>query len=275
MSARNRNVNKRSLLLCVSLSFILVQGCMNGDGTNQTVRLPEGIANEVIPYPTEWVGYRERPDMRGKKLGIISHLFVIDGTQSEARSALARVVDIAIQEPTCLVLKAAQSISDPSHFILYEEWSDYDEFFSVQLSRAYRSDFTEWLGPLNAKPAGPEFFEIYHDAGTNKSITGGAFAAVSSTLITNSDAEELVRNRFVSLIDEVAQQTANNSFVAHHSINDPNHFVLYEEWSDSEEFRNGAQQMNDRGTLSAGLEEIGDIESRIEFFEIFYDPGKD
>lgn len=275
MPISNRHVGRLRSLLCLSLSVIVTQSCMYADETDQAALIPEDVAGQVIPYPSEWIGYQELPAMRGKRLGIISHLFVREGSQPAARGALARVVDIAIQEPTCLVLKAAQSISDPSHFILYEEWADYDEFFTVQLNREYRTDFSAWLGPLGARPAAPEFFEIYHDAGDGTTAAGGTFAAISSTLAANNGSEELIRNEFIGLMDAAAEQPGNKVLVAHRSINDPNHFVLYEERPDFDELVSVELQRNDPERFSASLRELDAAAPTIEFFEIIYDPGKE
>ncbi len=274
MRTRTRQFGRLRALLSLTLSVIATQGCMYAGETDRAAVIPEDVANQVIPYPTEWIGYQELPAMRGKRLGIISHLFVKDGSQPAARGALARVVDIAIREPTCLTLKAAQSISDPSHFILYEEWSDYDEFFTVQLNREYRHDFSAWLGPLGAKPAAPEFFEIYYHAGGETTSGGDTFAAVSSTLVANENSEALIRNEFVGLMNGVAEQPGNRAVVAQQSINEPGHFILYEEWSDLDELVSVELQKSSRESFSDRLGKLDGAAPTIELFEIFYDPGK-
>lgn len=274
MQISNRHVNTLRLLLCLSLSLTVAQSCMYAGENDQRATIPEDFANQVIRYPTEWIGYQELPAMRGKRLGIISHLFVREGSQPAARSALARVVDIAIQEPTCLTLKAAQSISDPSHFILYEEWADYDEFFRVQIDREYRSDFSDWLGPLGAKPAAPEFFEIYYQASDETRITGDTFAAISSTLVANNSSEEQIKSEFITLMNGVAETPSNRLLVAHRSINDPRHYVLYEEWVDFDQLVTVELRKSERETFSDSLRELESAAPTMEFFEVFYDPGK-
>ena len=72
-------------------------------------------------------------------------------------------MDIVIREPTCRLLKAARSLDDPSHHILYEEWDDYDEFVNVQLNREYRRDFAERMSAFTAAKSSVEIFEVVNE----------------------------------------------------------------------------------------------------------------
>ncbi len=226
----------------------------------------------MIPFPTEWTAYVERPEARGKRLGIVSHLFAREASHSATRAELRHVVDTAIQEPTCLILKAAQSISEPSHFILYEVWSDYDEFFTVQLSREYRGDFAKRLRPLSARPAAPEFFLVLRDTTPPEEASDYTLAVVSSALAADSGnrpGSALPGNLAATL--EV--RTDGASFLLH-SINDPNHFVAYEEWPEMGDLDVGNFWNRSREKFEGSLEESARIESRMEIFEVFHDPGK-
>jgi|GEM_PF-2511622 len=244
-------------------------------------------AEQVIHYPASWMPYKPRPEMKGKRLGVISHLFIKEGMGDQALREFRKVIDIVLKEPTCLVLKAERSLNDPRHFILYEEWEDYDDFFTVQLKRPYRPDFAKLLGPLAAKPAGPEFFQVYHDATipkkeTTKSKSEQKFAVIPSSYIDNLEKDELVKKAFSNLIDEVAKEPTNWILNAQQSINDPKHFILYQEWTDYEHFINVEMKKENREEFSSMIKASGardpnnpnPIKPKMEFFEIIYDPGK-
>ena len=68
-----------------------------------------------------------------------------------------------------MILNAQQSINDPSHLVLYEEWSDYDYFVNIEMKKQIREDFSKKLktmfGDAPRKPSRMEFFEIIYDPG--------------------------------------------------------------------------------------------------------------
>lgn len=242
---------------------------------------------QIIPYPTEWYTYKPLPKMEGKQLGITSHLFVKEGMEKMAGDSFKKVIDIVIKESTCVVLKAEQSLNEPTHFILYEEWLDYDEFFSVQLKREYRKDISKWLGPLAARPAGPEFFEVYHDATNPKpkmeiSLNEEMFAVISSSHIDNLDKEIFIRDAFTKLTDELAKEPSNSKLNAQQSINNSKHFIIYQEWTDYDYFINVEMKKINREYFSKTIAKPGACDnnqdkklfSKTEFFKIIYDPGR-
>lgn len=59
--------------------------------------------------------------------------------------------------------------------MVYEEFADDAEFFTVQLDRPYRKAFLRWLLPIIAKPISLEFCEVV--MGTGDIETGEAGGA--------------------------------------------------------------------------------------------------
>lgn len=104
--------------------------------------------------------YQPRADLKDKNIAVFASIYPGSDKHQKTLEILKSVVDTVIDESTCRILTVNQSVSNPDHFMLYEEWSDYDEFFTVQLKRNYRQGFAEKLGTVRDKPSTFEFFEI-------------------------------------------------------------------------------------------------------------------
>ena len=70
------------------------------------------------------------------------------------------------------------------------------------------------------------------------------------------------------------RQSTNGASFLLHSMNDPNHFVAYEEWPEKENLDVGNFWISHREELEGSLRGLDRIESKIEIFEVFHDPGK-
>ena len=102
--------------------------------------------------------------MANRPIIVVMKMWAKEGLDSEVAETFKYMMDIVIKESTCRLLKAERSVEDRSHYILYEEWDDYDEFQNVQLKREYRSDFAERMRKLTAKPSQMEIFELVYEA---------------------------------------------------------------------------------------------------------------
>jgi quinol monooxygenase YgiN len=233
---------------------------------------------KVVPYPKDWLAYKPRDEMKSETLGIFAHSFVKNGEQGSIKEAYKKIVDIAIEEQTCSVLSASQSLVLPNHHLLYEEWADYDEFFDVQVKRSYRSAFYRWLDPIRKGPISPEFTRVFCSSGTHPSDIAprNAYALVQSFQIEAKDYEKAF-DLFYDYITSKNKSEKNIFANAHQSINNPNHFLLYEVWSDFAALIESQQQNYIRTDLNQQLERMVSTESPepcSEIFQIYYDPQK-
>jgi len=233
---------------------------------------------KVIPYPNEWLVYKPIDEMKGKRLGVFAHCFVKDGEQDAIKQAYKKIVDVAIEEETCLVLSASQSLVLPNHNLLYEEWADYDEFFEVQVNRTYRNTFYKWLDPIRSDSIYAEFTNIFCSAGKHpvNIAPQNAYVLVQSLQIEPGNCEK-ARLHLAEHVNEISHDKKNLFANAHQSINDPNHFLLYEIWQDFSDLINTQWHRSSREAL---LQQIYDNQndaqskSRLEVFQIYYDPEK-
>ncbi|MBQ4827993.1 hypothetical protein J8L84_01720 [Alteromonas sp. MMG017] len=233
---------------------------------------------KVIPYPNDWLAYEPIDFMKNETLGIFAHSFAKNGEQGSIKEAYKKIVDIAIEEQTCSVLSASQSLVLPNHHLLYEEWTDYDEFFDVQVKRNYRNAFYKWLDPIRKGPISPEFTRIFCSSGIHPSDVAAqnAYALIQSYQVEAKDyatAFHLFNDYIVS-----KNKSEKNTFAnAHQSINNPNHFLLYEVWSDFTALIESQQQNYIRAELQQKLERVvsaASAEPCSEIFQIYYDPQK-
>lgn len=233
---------------------------------------------KVIPYPDHWMSYKSMPKMKGKRLGIFAHCFAKSGARDAVKRIYGNIVDIAIEEPTCVVLSGSQSLVSPNHNLLYEEWSDYDEFFEVQVARKYRKGFLRWLDPVREGPISPEFTEMFYSAGDHPLdlAADNAFALVQSVHI-DPGREADVRQLLVQHVNDVSANNKNLHANVHQSINNPQHFLLYEIWNDFEFLVEHELKSHRRSELESLFYEIRDHalpDPATELFQIYYDPGK-
>lgn len=232
----------------------------------------------LTPYPDNWMSYKPMPQMKGKRLGIFAHVFVQNGQQERIKEIYRSIVDVAIEEKTCLVLSGSQSLVQPNHFLLYEEWTDYDEFFEVQMARTYRNGFIKWIDPIKSAPISPEFTELFHSAGEYPfNIAYNAYTLVQSVHVKEGQQAEEARRLLSTHVDDVAKDSQNIVATAHQSINNPQHFLLYEVWSDFASLIENELRSERRDALKTRLDELkdqGSPEPSLELFQIYYDPDK-
>jgi quinol monooxygenase YgiN len=232
---------------------------------------------KVIPYPDHWMSHKPLPEMKGKSLGIFAHCFVRDGEQETLRGKYQRIYDMAIEENTCTVLSGSLSLVQPNHHLLYEEWADYDEFFEVQVARTYRKGFFRWLDPIRSGAVSPEFTEMFHSTGKHPfNVAYNAYTLVQSVHVA-SGCEEDARKLFIQYVDDVGKDPQNILANIHQSINNPQHFLLYEIWSDFSYLVESELNSDRRIELEARFNELKDEdlpEPAMEIFQIYYDPEK-
>jgi quinol monooxygenase YgiN len=231
----------------------------------------------VIPYPDNWLSHKPIPEMKDKCLGIFAHVFVKNGEQESIKNIYRNIVDVAIEEETCIVLSGNQSLVQPNHNLLYEEWTDYDEFFQVQMSRTYRSGFLKWINPIKSGPIIPEFTEMFYSSGKHPfNIAYNAYTLVQSVHVS-SGREDDARQLFIQHIDDVSQDAQNVLANIHQSLNNPQHFLLYEVWSDFSHLIENELRNDRRSELETRFNELKDDalpEPAMELYQIYYDPDK-
>ncbi|QIB64977.1 putative quinol monooxygenase [Kineobactrum salinum] len=232
---------------------------------------------KVVPYPDHWMSHKPMPEMKGKCLGIFAHCFVENGAQETIRDVYRTIVDVAIEEKTCTVLSGSQSLVMPNHNLLYEEWTDYDEFFEVQMARTYRKGFLRWLDPIRNGPVSPEFTEMFHSSGKHPfNVAHHAYTLVQSVHIAPG-REEDARQLFIRHVDDVGQDSKNVLANIHQSLNNPQHFLLYEIWSDFSHLVENELISERRDELQVRFNALKDNalpEPAMEIFQIYYDPDK-
>ncbi len=236
---------------------------------------------KVIPYPDQWMSIEARPEMKGKCLGAFAHWFVKSDNQADiqakVRNAYRNIIDVALEEETCTVLSGAQSLVNPTHNLLYEEWSDYEEFFAVQAARTYRKGFSRWLDPIRSGPVSPEFTEMFYSSGKHPfNVAYNAYTLVQSVHIA-SGREDDARQLFIKYIDEAGRDAQNLVSCIHQSLNNPQHFLLYEIWSDFSYLVMNELKSERRAELETRFNELKDDslpEPALELYQIYYDPDK-
>lgn len=181
--------------------------------------------------------FKPRADLKDKNIAILASIFTTTDKYQQTLDVLKSVVDTVIEETTCRVLKVIQSISNPDHFMLYEEWSDYDEFFTIQLKRDYRQGFAEKLDGVRNKSSTFEFFEILSESGKliETEFTGqDKYTCVVTHLWLKEERREKLEN-VVSALPELSEAVdTNQSCKLFRSLNDPLLFVIYHLSLDSE-----------------------------------------
>lgn len=233
---------------------------------------------KVIPHPESWLQYVPKKEMKNQKLGIFAHCYVKNGEQENIKKAYKKIVDIAIEENTCSVLSASQSLVLPNHNMLYEEWFDYDEFFKIQLKKTYRNAFYRWLDPIRKGPISPEFTRILYSSGEHPTDIAprNAFALIRRYQIQPNNYD----NAYKLLKDYIENIDGNDKRIfvnAHQSLNESNHFLLYEIWLDFNELLKSELHFNVKTNLDQQLEKIAPKDQSqpcVETFQIYYDPQK-
>ncbi|XYK82192.1 MAG: putative quinol monooxygenase [Labrenzia sp.] len=232
---------------------------------------------KAVPRPDHWFSYKPIPEMKGKSMGVFAHVVVEDGAQEKVKDIYPNIVDIAIEEKTCTVLSASTSLVDTKNHLLYEEWTDYEEFFEVQFARPYRNGFMRWLLPIMSKPLSAEFTEILHSTGPHPyNVRQNSFSLMKSIHVS-SGREDDARKFFIEYINQVGQDSFNLHANIHQSLNNPQHFIIYEVWRNLSYLVEDDMKGDRRCELDRRCDELADHElpePAMEIFQIYYDPEK-
>lgn len=182
--------------------------------------------------------YQPRPDLKNKSIAVFASIYPTPDKHQQTKDILKSVVDIVKNESTCISLKVIQSVCNPDHFMLYEEWCDYDEFFTVQLKRDYRQGFSEKLGAVRGKPSTFEFFEILSESGKlveEKLADQDKYTCVVSHLWLKEEHRGRWGNVASALPELSEAADTSQSCKLFRSLNDPLLFVIYHLSLDSEQ----------------------------------------
>lgn len=230
-----------------------------------------------VPYPDEWMTYRPIPEMEGKRLGVFAHVFTNNGDEEAIKTTYRKVVDVAVEEESCLILSGSQSLIRPQHVLLYEEWTDYDEFFQVQLNRPYRNAFMRWMAPFMAEPISPEFTEVVYSSDEHPiQVAYNAYCVLQSIHITTGN-EKKVQELAIQFAKSIEVDKHNLVSTVHKSLNNPQHFLLYEVWSDFDQLMSEESQSTRRIEFTDRVSSFLDQKlpaPALEILQIYYDPGR-
>lgn len=64
-----------------------------------------------------------------------------EGADAELIAAAAEVIDATLAEPGCLTYRLLKDLAEPSAYLFYEEWADYDALrahFSAEHLKAFQ-----------------------------------------------------------------------------------------------------------------------------------------
>lgn len=65
------------------------------------------------------------------------------GMEDRVRTEILSVVKRALQEPTCIHIFLHQDMNDSTRFMLYENWTDKEDFVNVQMGSPHVRDYME------------------------------------------------------------------------------------------------------------------------------------
>jgi len=63
------------------------------------------------------------------------------GMEERVRQEILSVVKRALQEPTCIHIYLHQDMNDSTNFMLYENWTDKEDFVNVQVKSPHVQDY--------------------------------------------------------------------------------------------------------------------------------------
>ncbi|MEH2360880.1 putative quinol monooxygenase [Nostoc sp.] len=63
------------------------------------------------------------------------------GMEERVRNEILGVVQRALQEPTCIHIYLHQDVKDRTNFMLYENWTDKEDFINVQMKSPHLQDY--------------------------------------------------------------------------------------------------------------------------------------
>lgn len=87
-----------------------------------------------------------------KPLTILVINWVKPGCEDEYQRLLSPVLDAMRFESTFINTVVHQDIDDPTRFMLYETWSDRNDFFDIQRYKSYRAEYERALPDLLKAP---------------------------------------------------------------------------------------------------------------------------
>lgn len=188
---------------------------------------------------TVYTNYKADLGLQGKRIGILTKFSASQGREKGFKAALGEIVGQAFAESDCFLVKAAQSMKIPEQFILYEEWTDYDEFYKVQVNKPYRIKFYETLAPISAKPADIEFFEIFHSVQDRlyQVNMSERFVAIASQMHPAVEVPKWLR-KLKPMVSKVVKHPKCLALTVHTSIDNPGLILNFEEWVDYDYFVN-------------------------------------
>lgn len=227
----------------------------------------------TTPHPDGWLPHTPRPEMKGKRLGILAHTWFKPDHVDQMGPIFRKITDIAVEELTGLALDANVSLQDPLHNMMYEEWENYDEFFSTQLTRPYRMAFLRWLLPVMSVPISAEFYEVIERSGA---FVSGEHAGVGTIVLSakvpeaKRDEAHHLTSRYACALDAEADC---KGATAMHSLNDPDHFVVVERWATSDNVSVDLTALATRAAYADAVSALG-AHLTAETFRVYYNPGR-
>ena len=81
------------------------------------------------------------------------------GREEEFLRVLTPVLDAMRHEKSFINVVLHRSEDDPTHFMLYETWANFDDVKEVQLKRDYRQEYHARLDDLLEAPREVEFWQ--------------------------------------------------------------------------------------------------------------------
>lgn len=231
------------------------------------------ITLATTPHPDAWLEHSRRPEMKGRRLGILAHTWFKPDQADQMGPIFKTITDIAVEEPTGLALDANVSLQDPLHNMMYEEWEDYDEFFTTQLTRPYRMAFLRWLIPVMAAPISAEFYEVIGQSGGFVSGANAGKGTVVLSAKVKDGAREDVCKLAVAYVEALDAHDRCKGAAAMLSLNDPDHVVVVERWLEAEDVSNDLTALPDRADYATAIADLGQAPTA-ETFRVHYNPGR-
>lgn len=228
----------------------------------------------TTPHPDGWLEHTPRPELKGKRLGVLAHTWFKPNTVDQMGPIFRTITDIAVEEPTGLALDANVSLQDPLHNMMYEEWEDYDEFFQTQLTRPYRMAFLRWLVPVMAAPISAEFYEVIGQSGAFEAGENAGTGTIVLSAKVNAGDVQSAAQLATDYATQIAQDDKCRAATAMKSLNDPTHFVVVERWADVTDIGTNLCDVPAREAYAAAISKLADREITAETYAVHYNPGR-
>ena len=265
--------------LCLLISFLCLSPSTIAYDIDLTVSTPEKgsepeLSSSQKATPPVFT-YTPSPNLKGKHIGIFANVYPMVTKYDETLEILKFIVDTVQIETTCRTLKATQSTTQPGHFMLYEEWEDYDELFKVQFRRPYRKGFSERLDSVRKESSSVELYEILIEYDKPKTLKKPKPVTPFSVVTRFSVAEGNVQQAKTELFRLLESAKTSDSAVllrAHQRIGNPKQFMLYEEWLELENFKQVELVGETRQQFNNTIAMLSGNAPTQEYFDIRYDP---